>query len=363
MRAETCVAWRGLAFALLLVSCRGHDGDGTDADSAREPLPLTQVQYWAYQIQDLTEPGAVAALRDSRYDLLVIEPTRTDVSSRGSREFDTRAAVEELKRSAAHDGRHRKLVVAYIDIGEAENWRWYWTWSDEWPEGEPPPDDWPDFILARDPDGWEGNFPVAFWRDEWKDIVIYGENHPPDAARDFSSVLDEVVRDGFDGVYLDWVEAFSDEDVAGAASEEGLDAAEEMIEFIGEIRDYGLAHTTLSGDGFVVIQQNAADLLEGHPELLDVIDGLAQEDVWYLGEADAEWDDPAGHDIPQDPLYTSELLELLDLYLQAEIPVFTADYAVQHAGEVYATSSSLGFIPYCTRVALSRLTTTPPPGL
>ena len=49
--------------------------------------------------------------------------------------------VERLKQSSAHDGTHRKLIIAYIDIGEADDWRWYWNWSQEWQEGDPLPDD------------------------------------------------------------------------------------------------------------------------------------------------------------------------------------------------------------------------------
>jgi len=70
--------------------------------------------------------------------MLALEPTRTDWSSDDTY-FDTRGMVERLKQSSAHDGTHRKLVIAYIDIGEAEDWRWYW--SQEWPEGDPLPDD------------------------------------------------------------------------------------------------------------------------------------------------------------------------------------------------------------------------------
>ena len=48
------------------------------ADNAAglEPLALDQVTSWAYQIQDLLEPGQVEALVESDYDLVVIEPTR-----------------------------------------------------------------------------------------------------------------------------------------------------------------------------------------------------------------------------------------------------------------------------------------------
>jgi len=107
---------------LPLVTTPGHEGTA---------LPLDQVRYWAYQLQGIGEPGAVQALVDARYDLLVLEPTRTDWSS-DDRYFDTGGMVARLKASPAHDGQHRKLVLAYLDIGQAEDWRWYWTWPSEW---------------------------------------------------------------------------------------------------------------------------------------------------------------------------------------------------------------------------------------
>ena len=97
-----------------------------------KPLSLNQIRFWAYQIQDINTSGAIDRLTYSHYDMLVLEPTRTDWSS-DDKYFDTKAMVEELKNTKAHDGIHRKLIIAYIDIGKAEDWRWYWKWSREWP--------------------------------------------------------------------------------------------------------------------------------------------------------------------------------------------------------------------------------------
>jgi endo-alpha-1,4-polygalactosaminidase (GH114 family) len=84
--------------------------------------------------------------------------------------------VERLKQSRAHDGAHRKLVIVFIDIGEADYWRWYLNWSQEWSEDDPLPDDWPDHILTHDPYGWESTYPLFYWDERWEDIVIYGRN-------------------------------------------------------------------------------------------------------------------------------------------------------------------------------------------
>ncbi|MFH0981001.1 MAG: endo alpha-1,4 polygalactosaminidase [Planctomycetota bacterium] len=258
-------------------------------------------------------------------------------------------------------GRRRsapKLVLAYIDIGEAEDWRWYWAWSQEWPLGEPKPDDWPAYILTHDPDGWEGNYPVAYWDPEWKDIIIYGLHQSSAPYGDYASVIDEVLRSGFDGIYLDWVEAFENEEVRAAADAAGLDPAEEMIGFIGEMRAYARQRDP----DFLIVQQNAAALIDGHPELLDAIDAIAQEAIWFDGEATDDWDDPQGHDSINEQDLVSYYTEYLDQYLGVGVPVFDCEYAVENAAEAYSRSADRGYVPYATRRSLARLTTTPPPG-
>lgn len=322
-----------------------------------EPMRLEEVAYWGYQIQGIEEEGAVDALVASHYDMLVLEPTRTDWSS-DARNFDTRGMVTRLKDSMSSDGIHRKLVIAYIDIGEAEDWRWYWTWSADWDCEPPLPDDWPEFIIACDPDGWTGNYPVAYWDDEWKNVIIYGSNQGINPDGDFGSAVDEALMDGFDGIYLDWVEAFEDANVVAAAQAGGLDPAAEMITFIQEIRSYAVARNP----NFAVIQQNAASLIDGHPELIDVIDAISQEAIWYDGDATDDWADPDGYDWRNDSDLISYYIGYLEQYRDAGLPVFDCEYALDNAGAAYADSEARGYVPYVTRRSLARLTTTPPPG-
>jgi len=329
------------------------NGAGRSASLA-EPLPLKRVAFWAYQIQGLEEEGAVDALAASCYDMLVLEPTRTDAESAN---FDTRGMVQRLKGSLANDGVHRKLVIAYVNIAEAEDWRWYWTWSQDWDCRPPKPRDWPSYILACDPDGWTGNYPVAYWQADWKDIIVYGRNRQPGPGRDYASALDELLLDGFDGIYLDWVEGYEDASVMAAARQAGVDSAAEMVELIREIRDYARSRQP----GFLVVQQNAAALAGDHPELLGLIDAIAQEGVWYDGIATDDWEDAEGYDAPIEPDLTDYYTGHLQRYLDAGSPVFVCEYALRHAATAYANAYRHGYVPYVTRRSLGALTTTPPP--
>ena len=327
------------------------------SDAMSEPVALADVATWAYQLQGISEPGAVDGLVTSHYDMLVLEPTRTDWSS-DDQTFDTKGMVAQLKSSPASDGTRRKQVLAYIDIGEAEDWRWYWTWSTEWNCVGDPPADWPDYILICDPDGWSGNYPVAYWDTDWKDIIIYGEHTGSHPDRDYNSVINEVIKDGFDGIYLDWVEAFEDIHVISAALAAGLDPADEMIAFIQEMRDYA----AIRDPDFIIIQQNAASLIDGHPELTSVIDAIAQEAIWYDGSADVDWNDSEGYDWVNDSGLVNYYIGYLDQYLAAGLPVFDCEYALDYADTAYANAYSKEYVPYATRRSLSQLTTTPPPG-
>ena len=338
--------WGLLACATVVAAA--CDGCGTDgvpgaqdlritAPPAEGPAPLSRVRSWAYQIQGLEEDGAVTALVDSPYDLLVIEPTRTVIGSEG---FDTAGLVRALHERG-------KLVLAYIDIGEAEDYRTYWAAEWQAPTEDGPGA--PDFLVTVDPDGWSGNYPVAYWDERWKDIVIYGEG----------SVLSQVLADGFDGVYLDWIEAYAEEHIAAAAEEAGVEPAEEMVTFVREIAEYGRA----GRPGFIVLPQNGAELARERPEYLRVIDGLAQEDLTFRGEADSEWGDPDSGDIPVPQEDREYLRELFELYQGAGLPILCVDYALEpdDVALAYANAGEAGCLGYVSQTPLSRLTETPPP--
>lgn len=347
--------------SLLFASCTEEPDTPTGNNNATTdvPLALNEVKYIAYQLQKLEEPGAIDEIVNSKYDLVVIEPLRTDWESE-LYDFDTKGMVDSIKKSAAHNKSNRKLVIAYINIGEAESWRWYWTWSKEWKVGQPKPADWPSYIVYADPDGWVDNYPVLFWDSLWKNTVIYGIKTADKPYADYNSVLDEVLKDGFDGIYLDWVEAYVDERVVEIAKRQGVDPAAEMVKFYSEMKEYAAKRNPK----FIIIQQNASNLINDAPASLNYIEAISQEAVWYDGSGGFDnWDDPKGYDELNDPGLTEYYISNLDKYKSAGKPVFCIEYAVKNATKAYSNANSKGYIPYCTRRCLARITTTPPPGM
>ncbi len=82
-----------------------------------------------------------------------------------------------------------RLVICYMSIGEAENYRFYW--QNSWNSSKP------QWLEAENPD-WAGNYKVRYWYPEWQAIIFGNSN----------SYLDRILSAGFDGVYLDIVDAF-----------------------------------------------------------------------------------------------------------------------------------------------------------
>lgn len=311
-----------------------------------EPINTTlgRVQYWMYQIQDLNLGNAVEILAETDYEMFVLEPG-DDLTEDP---YDVHKIVNRLK--TRPDG-SKRLLFAYIDIGEAEDYRSYW--KDDWiaPTADEP--GYPDFLITMDPDGWSGNYPVAYWDTLWKDLWVGP-----------SGRIQELAQLGFDGVYLDWVEAYDDDYVIEAAEKEGVNPEKEMMDFIEEMR---VAGKSVNPD-FMIISQNAPFLIDFDPERYStIIDALAVEDTWFHGAGDADWTDPLAGDLHDDERYTGEYatdkrVEQYKKYLEKNIPVFTIDYCIsrQNAENVYYKSRKEGLIPLVTRVSLSRLTETSP---
>ena len=365
--------WLLWVLVVLMAACGGGDGAEVEAEPEAKAEPveaaasptatylpvvstpsakmaLADVEHWFYYLGfepsgALWEQTAVSA-----YDLIVMEPIFTDQENA---DYPIAQVVDDF-----HNAAHPKLVIAYVDIGQAEDWRTYW--QPDWEIGDPA------WIVANDPDGWEGNYPVAYWDEEWQSIWL----DPQDGY------LQQLIAVGFDGIYLDWVEAYSDENVISAADAAGVDAEEEMVAWVSALA----ANGRYQNPNFIVIAQNAPELVE-NGEYTAVIDGLAQEQTWFDGaasnkppgdcplprtEADVDTDvyynalpplcQQMYDDFPDSTLHVSSewYLNYLTLAQEKGLPVFTIDYTVQpnNINSVYAQSRQHGFIPFTSERAL-----------
>jgi len=243
--------------------------------------------------------------------------------------WDSAADVEYLQSTG-------KMVICYIDVGEAEDYRWYW--QDGWEVGNP------SWIAGEDPDGWDGNYPVVFWNDDWKAIM--------------AEYLTRIINDGYDGIYLDWLEVYDFDAVVAAAEALGKDPEDLLVEYVQWIEQF--VHSR--NEDFIIIAQNAAEM--GYRlDYIQVFDGIAQEAIWFDGGGDPDSSETPG-DVAVESALTAEYVQSLQYWKTAELPVFNCEYCQEPANTAtaYSNGEQNGYITLCTLRPLDQVTETPPPG-
>jgi cysteinyl-tRNA synthetase len=220
-----------------------------------------------------------------------------------------------------HSEGEPKLVVAYMSIGQAAKFQYYW--QPEWGDGNRP-----DWIDA--PDGvWAGDFWVHYWETAWQEIILTGND----------AYIDRIIDMGFDGVLLDRVDA------ATYYEELGRDSAyQEMADFVVAIAD----HARERSPGFGVFTINGEDIGMRYPDYLEVVTGVLVEDLYYGYPRDHE---------PSPADWTTRREDMLDQWVANDKLVLTVDYTLrpEQIDDAYARSAARGYIPYCSDRGLSRL--------
>ena len=310
-------------FALLLVACGGVE-TAVSPPSQPPPPPATPrptpiitpktdadwmaVQDFAYQLQ---RPNA-QRIGKTAFDLVVVS-----IAAAGN----SPETIPALKHSEGGD----KLILAYMSIGEAEDYRWYW--QSDWAKNPP---DWLD-----DPNPvWAGDYKVRYWMPEWQEI-IYGTPE---------SYLDQIIALGFDGVYLDIVDGYQFYEERDGRST----AAREMADFVINIAEYARE----KHPGFGVFPQNAEDLGILFPDYLATVTGIGVEDIYYGYPRDHE---------PSPADWSAAREVVLDQWVDAGKLVLTIDYSAkpEQIADAYNRALQSGFIPYVTDRSLGRLRINP----
>lgn len=143
---------------------------------------LSQAKNFLYLINPenfASKTTFINAVAATNYDVVIIDLFLNDVAF-------TADDIDQL-RIKANGG--KRLVICYMSIGEAEDYRYYWQSS--WDSNKPT------WIAAENPD-WPGNFKVQYWNDNWQGLIY----------KNSDSYLSRITSAGFDGVYLDIIDAF-----------------------------------------------------------------------------------------------------------------------------------------------------------
>jgi cysteinyl-tRNA synthetase len=262
------------------------------AETALQPLSIAYV----LQAEGLgaSRQEAVRRLAECGRDWIVID-SLFDGSEDGE------YSADEIQQIRA--GRHNRKVLAYLSVGEAEDYRPYWKreWDadrDGRPDGKAP-----SWLCDENPD-WKGNYRVRYWDEAWQDIVL--------------ELLDRTMRAGFDGVYLDIVDAFESLEYNPARDEwmdhrvnadTGRSYREDMVRWVRRLA----ADARRQKPGFLVVPQNGAQLLED-VEYLATIDAIGIEDLFTDG------------DRPQESEHTQYVIGLLERAQAAGKPILVIEY-------------------------------------
>jgi cysteinyl-tRNA synthetase len=153
---------------------------GVNADSIKDLASIKNFLYLIAPDNEYANAQAfVDAVKNTNYDAIIMDFF-----------FDgqtyTAAQIAQLRRKANGGSR---LLICYMSIGEAENYRYYW--KPDWKPGNPA------FIYKENPD-WPGNYTVRYWDKEWQKIIFGNDD----------SYLKKILDAGFDGVYLDIIDAY-----------------------------------------------------------------------------------------------------------------------------------------------------------
>ena len=288
----------------------GETGTISIADTPSVQPDWTAVDDFLYQLQNLD----LTAAGNSRFDVVI-----TDYAANGHEATRfTRGQIAALQ----HSPGGAKRVLAYMSIGEAETYRWYWqqAWD---ANGDGVPDKGAPSWLGRSNPDWTDNYKVRFWDPGWQ-AIIYGTPE---------SYLDKIIADGYDGVYLDIIDVYEYWGPGGDGKPVRAQAAQDMVDFVRRLAEY--ARVVKGKPDFAVFPQNGAPLGK-HPEYMAVVTGIGQEDTWYNGDAVAPW--------------TAENVRALERFKGAGKLVLCTDYCRRpaHIERFYRKAQALGFVPYAT---------------
>jgi cysteinyl-tRNA synthetase, unknown class len=332
------------AFATLTTFVPVNAQTQNASTAARPKIALKNVDSWGYQLQNV-KPRVFA---EDGFDVLIVDYSLNGTQSQALTPSDVAAL-------RYRGGKTDRLVLAYLSIGEAEDYRFYW--QDAWtskpelpapqaklPRGFLGPPDGstvgmpiadaplaklnpaaPSWLADENPE-WRGNYLVRYWDPQWQ-AIIFGSPQ---------GYLDQIIAAGFDGVYIDKIDSNDDWEKSRPS------APRDMVDFVKAIAKYAKAIQP----GFLIVPQNGEELLK-FPDYVKTIDAIAKESLLFgTGKLTDNQRNPDAE--------IRKSKRLLDKARRAKKPVFVVEYIDQLPSIMQANSRLLSYryIPTFARRAL-----------
>ena len=168
-------------------------------------------------------------------------------------------------------GKVGRKVIAYLSIGEAEDYRAYWNPAWDANHDGKPDAGAPTWLLGQNPE-WKGNYRVKYWQPAWQQIMLPN--------------VDQIIATGFDGVYLDIVDGFETFEQDGknfiddrVNPETSQSYRRDMVDWVKSIA----ARARTTNSAAIVIPQNGTQLLV-NADFINAIDAVGVEDLFANGD-------------------------------------------------------------------------------
>ena len=161
-------------------------------------------------------------------------------------------------------------------------------------------------------------------------------------------MLDQVIGEGFDGVYLDRLDIYMRWGPKGRGVKGRPDAARAMVDLVTTLKAHAVKKR--ARPDFLVLGQNAPLLCE-YPGYVDAVDAVALEDLFYRRRRGRDGS-------RQSRSYTRFILESLAPLRKVGAPIFVVDYLPRRRDRVRYPSLAQkhGLVPFAAPSrALNRL--------
>jgi cysteinyl-tRNA synthetase, unknown class len=146
-------------------------------------------------------------------------------------------------------GPESSLLLGYFSIGEAEDYRAYFSTI-------------PQAALGPENPQWQGNYQVAYWTPEWRTVA--------------TTYIDKMIAAGYDGVYFDVVDEYQQAWAQANAPGGAAGAEQAMADLVAYLADY--AHA--KNPNFKIWANNAEELLSNNI-YFSHLDGMFKENLYY----------------------------------------------------------------------------------